>query len=274
MRIGARTTEISHVDRYIMTVPNSRFIEETVKNWHRSGLTRVKVYIDVAYNSDRDLVFKALLAAAQVYHPDILKHPPPKARFREFGDRSLLFRVVVFIKDPFKEPKVRNHLQKHIDINLRKYGIEIPFPQRDINLKIPQLDELVANLVKIYVPQQPKLYYPQPQDTSSGSEPLASIEELTIYDEYDWESLVSAMRGEHGVKIQARRYGLKVYSKVFLGSEAVAWLIQYEKATKAEAIAIGQMMIENNIIHHVLDEHDFKDEPLFYRFYLDEEDID
>lgn len=274
LRIGARTTEISHVDHYIMTVPNSRFIEETLKNWHRSGLTRVKVYVDVAYNSDRDLVYKALLAAAQVYHPDILKHPPPKARFREFGDRSLLFRVVVFIKDPFKEPKVRNHLQKHIDINLRKYGIEIPFPQRDINLKIPQLDELVANLVKIYVPQQPKLYYPQPQDTSSGSEPLASIEELTIYDEYDWESLVTAMRGEHGVKIKDRRYGLKVYPKVFLGSEAVAWLIQYEKATKAEAIAIGQMMIENNIIHHVLDEHDFKDEPLFYRFYLDEDDID
>ena len=274
LRIGARTTEISHIDRYIMTVPNSRFIEETIKNWHRSGLIRVKVYVDVAYDSDRDLVYKALLAAAQVYHPDILKHPPPKARFRNFGDRSLLFRVVVFIKDPFKEPKVRNHLQKHIDINLRKYGIEIPFPQRDINLKIPQLDELIANLAKVYAPQQPQLYYPQPQVKSSERQLPLPLEDLIIKDEYNWESLVEAMRGEHGVNIQDRRYGLKVYSKVFLGSEAVSWLIQHEKATKAEAIAIGQMMIEQNIIHHVLDEHDFKNDPLFYRFYLDEEDID
>ena len=57
-----------------------------------------------------------------------------------------------------------------------------------------------------------------------------------------------------------------------MGSEAVSWLIQHEKATLAEAIAIGQLMIEQNIIHHVLDEHDFKNEPLFYRFYLDEND--
>ncbi|WP_019504789.1 mechanosensitive ion channel domain-containing protein [Pleurocapsa sp. PCC 7319] len=269
LHIGARTTEISHIDRHIMTIPNSRFIEETVRNWHRSGLTRVKVYVDVAYDSDRDLVYKALLAAAQVYHPDILKHPPPKAKFRNFGDRSLLFRVVVFIKDPFKEPKVRNHLQKHIDLNFRKYGIEIPFPQRDLNFNIPQLDELVANLVKIYAPSQPKLYYPQTK-TDSSDRQLSSVEELTIRDEYDWDSLVAAMRGEHGVSITDRRYGLKTYSKVFLGSEAVSWLIQYEKATLAEAIAIGQLMIEQNIIHHILDEHNFKNEPLFYRFYLDE----
>ncbi|MEM6612916.1 MAG: mechanosensitive ion channel domain-containing protein [Cyanobacteria bacterium P01_C01_bin.72] len=272
LHIGARTTEISHVDRHLMIIPNSRFIEETVKNWHRSGLTRVKVYVDVAYDSDRDLVYKALLAAAQVYHPDILKHPPPKAKFRNFGDRSLLFRVVVFIKDPFKEPKVRNHLQKHIDLNFRKYGIKIPFPQRDLNFNIPQLDELVANLAQTYASnQQPQLYYPQTK-IDSGDRQAADLEEPTVREEYDWDALIAAMRGEHGVEISDRRYGFKTYNQVFLGSEAVAWLIQYEKATLAEAVAIGQLMIEKNIIHHILDEHNFKNEPLFYRFYLDEKE--
>ena len=271
LHIGARTTEISHVDRHIMTIPNSLFIESTVKNWHRSGLTRVKVYADVAYDSDRDLVYKALLAAAQVHHPDILKHPPPKAKFREFGDRSLLFRVVVFVKDPFKEPKVRNHLQKQIDLNFRKYGIEIPFPQRDVNFKIPQLDELVANLVRIYAPSQPKLYYPQTK-MDSGDRQVSLEKEIMIREEYDWDTLVAAMRGKNGVSIANRRYGLKTYERVFLGSEAVSWLIQYEKATLAEAILIGKLMIEQNIIHHILDEHNFKNEPLFYRFYLDEND--
>ena len=269
LRIGTRTTEISHVDRYIITIPNSRFIESTVKNWHRSGLTRVKVYVNVAYDSDRDLVYKALLAAAQVHHPDILKHPPPKAKFRNFSEDSLLFRVVVFIKNPFKEPQVRNHLQKHIDFNFRKYDIKIPFPQRDINFNIPQLDELINNLVKTYAPSQPKLYYPQAKtDLDNAQFPL--VEELTVYDEYDWDALVSAMRSEHGISIADRRYGLKTYSKVFLGSEAVSWLIRHEKATLAEAIAIGKLMVKQNIIHHILDEHNFKNEPLFYRFYLDE----
>lgn len=44
----------------------------------------------------------------------------------------------------------------------------------------------------------------------------------------------------------------------------------HERATREEAILMGQLMLEQGIIHHVLDEHNFKDEPLFYRFYNDE----
>ena len=269
LRIGVRTTDISHVDRHIMTIPNSQFIEETVKNWNRSGLNRVKLYVDVAYDSDRDLVYKALLSAAQVYHPDILKHPPPKVKFRNFGERSLEYRVVVFIKDPLKEPKVRNHIQLKIDQNFRKYQIEIPYPQRDVHFKVPQLEKLIANLVQIYTPPQQKIYYPNTAKKESIAVPTA--EELTIRDEHNWDELIDAMHGVSGLEIKDRRYGLKTYSQVFTGSEAVSWLIKHEKATKAEAIAIGKLMIEQRIIHHVLDEHNFKDEALFYRFYIDEQ---
>lgn len=270
LRIGARTTDISHVDRHILTVPNSRFIEETVKNWNRSGLNRVKVYVNVAYNSDRELVYKTLLSAAQVYHPDILKHPPPKVKFRNFSEGSLLFRVVVFIKDPLKEPKVRNHIQLNIDKNFRKYGIEIPFPQRDIHFKVPQLDELVANLTTQYKPTQTEIYQPNKPAAKKNTVALPTSEELTIQEEYNWQELIATMRGIDGLEIKDRRYGLKTYHKVFSGTEAVNWLIEREKATRTEAIEIGKMMVKQRIIHHVLNEHDFKDEPLFYRFYLDE----
>jgi hypothetical protein len=47
--------------------------------------------------------------------------------------------------------------------------------------------------------------------------------------------------------------------------------MKYEKSTREEAILMGQLMVQQGIIHHVLDEHDFKDELLFYRFYLDED---
>ena len=271
VRIGARTTDISHVDRHIMTVPNSRFIEDTVKNWNRSGLNRVKVYVDVAYKSDRDLVYKVLLSAAQVYHPDILKHPPPKVKLRQFNEQSLLFRVVVFIKDPLKEPKVRNHIQLNIDRNFRKYGIEIPFPQRDIHLKVPQLDNLVANLTQKYAPSQTPLYYPRKSKINPNSTIVSTSEDLTIQEEYNWDELITQMHGETGLPIKDRRYGLKTYQQVFTGIEAVAWLMEREKATRAEAIEIGKIMVKQGIIHHVLDEHDFKDEALFYRFYIDEQ---
>jgi small-conductance mechanosensitive channel len=263
-RIGARTTEISHIDRYIITLPNSQFIEGEVLNWNRSGLTRVKTYVGVSYDSDIDLVYKVLQAASQVEHPDILRHPPPKVKFRGFGESELRFRVVAFIQDPLKEPKVRNHLYNQIGKYLKKYGIEIPYPQRDLHLKTPEMSSVV----------QTGLQANYSDDHSQNillKTSTPSTEELTIREEYDWDAIVTAMRGENGVSIQDRRFQLKVFPQVFIGSDAVDWLMKHEKSTREEAIIMGQLMIQQGIIHHVLDEHDFEDEPLFYRFYADEE---
>ncbi|EAW37617.1 hypothetical protein L8106_16509 [Lyngbya sp. PCC 8106] len=260
-RIGVRTTEISHIDRYIITLPNSRFIEGEVINWNRSELTRVKTYVEVSYNSDIDFIYKVLQAASQVEHPDILRHPPPKVKFREFGESGLRFRVVAFIRDPLKEPKVRTHLYNQIEKHLRKYGIEIPFPQRDLHIKTPNLNPIIQSWV-----QSNGMDFPQLDAVTEKN----IIEEPIIQDEYNWDQIVTRMRGENGIEIKERRFQLKSFPKVFLGTDAVNWLMKFENSTRQEAILIGQLMVQKGIIHHVLDEHDFKDEPLFYRFYIDE----
>jgi len=89
--------------------------------------------------------------------------------------------------------------------------------------------------------------------------------------EYDWQAIVSQMRGPSGVEIKDRRSNLKSFDKCFVGSEAVDWLMEHEKATREEAILIGELMVSERLIHHVLDEQGFKDGPLFYRFYADED---
>ena len=263
-RIGARTTEVSHIDRYIVTVPNSRFIEGEVLNWNRSGLTRVKAYVGVSYQADIDYVYKVLQAAAQVEHPDILRHPPTKVKFRGFGESELQFRIVAFIRDPLKEPKVRTHLYNQIEKYLKKYGIEIPYPQRDLHVKTPTLNPMVKTWLKANQSE----FDAANLDLIPSTQPL---EEPIIKDEYDWDAIIAAMRGEHGVEIKDRRFQFKVFPKAFLGSDAVNWLMKHEKATREEAILIGQLMLQQGIIHHVVDEHDFEDEPLFYRFYQDED---
>ncbi|MGL5082125.1 MAG: mechanosensitive ion channel domain-containing protein [Microcoleaceae cyanobacterium] len=268
-RIGARTIEISHIDRYVITIPNSRFIEGEVLNWNRSGLTRVKVYADISYGIDFELIHRVLLAAAQAPHPDILRHPPPKAQFRGYQASSLKFRIVVFIRDPLKEPKVRTHLYNQIEYHLRKYNIEVPFPQQDLHIKVPQLDQAIATWVQINAPEDDGL-----KAASNLEQSTTLLPELPIVqDEYDWEAIAAAMRGENGVEIKDRRFRLRVFAKTFLGSDAVNWLMINEQATRPEAIMIGQLMVKQHMIHHALDEHDFKDEPLFYRFYADEIDL-
>ncbi|WP_426581399.1 mechanosensitive ion channel domain-containing protein [Dapis sp. BLCC M229] len=257
-RIGARTTDISNIERYIITIPNSRFIEGEVLNWNRSGLTRVKTYVKIPYGTDIDFVYKILLAAAQVEHPDILRHPPPKVKFREYTEDGLQFRVVAFIRDPLKQPKVRTHLYNQIERYLRKYGVEVARPQQDLHLK--DLDPEIYAWMRSQTPVEYRLL---PQE-------IPSIELPPIKEEYDWEVISSAMRGENGVSIKDRRFQFKLFKKVFLGSEAVEWLMINERATREEAILMGELMLQQGIIHHVFDEHNFKDEPLFYRFYNDE----
>ena len=254
-RIGARTTDISNVERYIITIPNSRFIEGEVLNWNRSGITRVKAYVKIPYGTDIDFVYKVLLAAAQVEHPDILRHPPPKVKFREYVENGLQFRMVAFIRDPLKQLEVRTHLYKQIEKYLRKYGVEVARRRQDIHLK----------------DLEPEIYGGERSQTSAEdrllSQEMLSIEPPSIKEEYDWEAISTAMGGENGVSIKDRRFQFKLFKNVFLGSEAVEWLMINERATREEAILMGELMLQQGIIHHVLDEHNFKDEPLFYRFY-------
>ncbi|MGK7902590.1 MAG: mechanosensitive ion channel domain-containing protein [Hormoscilla sp.] len=269
-RIGPRVTEISTIERVIVIIPNSRFIEGEVQNWNRSGLTRVKVYVGVAYGVEMELVYKVLLAAgqaAQAMHPDILRHPPPKVKFRGFGDSALNFRVVVFIRNPLSEPKVRTLLYNRVEADLRKYNIEIPFPQRSLQVNIPQFEDLAASWQG--QTDRPEFYYREraARDDKDNDIPAPPV----LQPEYDWQAIASQMRGPEGVEIKDRRSGLKLFSKCFVGCEAVDWLMENEKATRPEAITIGELMVSEGLIHHVLDEHGFKDEPLFYRFYADED---
>ncbi|XP_041357478.1 DEP domain-containing mTOR-interacting protein-like [Gigantopelta aegis] len=73
-------------------------------------------------------------------------------------------------------------------------------------------------------------------------------------------------------KIASRRYHLRIYKACFVGTDAVDWLIQTRHAhTRDEAIASMRILQDHLVIHHVCDEHVFKDEYLFYRFRRDDD---
>lgn len=74
--------------------------------------------------------------------------------------------------------------------------------------------------------------------------------------------------------IRDRKYGLppKTYEKCFVGIEAVARLVEEGIAgSEGDAVRIGNMLLNAGVIHHVVDEHPFKNEKLFYRFLSDED---
>jgi potassium efflux system protein len=76
------------------------------------------------------------------------------------------------------------------------------------------------------------------------------------------------MNPKTGVTIKDRRYHFRVYHSCFVGSEAVDWMVkEFNLKNRNDAVLLGQLLGKRGAFHHVVNEHPFKDDFLFYRFY-------
>lgn len=142
--ISVRATEIQLFDRKTLILPNSDLINQPVSNWmHRNTLGRVTISVGVSYASDPQKVRDMLLDIA-ADHPRILGNPEPFVSFDDFGASSLDFTLYAFLADIGYGLTVRTELRMAIVERFRAAGIEIPFPQRDVNVRMmrPETDIL------------------------------------------------------------------------------------------------------------------------------------
>lgn len=78
--------------------------------------------------------------------------------------------------------------------------------------------------------------------------------------------IASRMQGRGGVSVRNRRYRFRRYENCFVGLEAVDWMMAEFSLSRPQAIRLGERLHAHRLIRHVLDEHDFADDRLFYRF--------
>ena len=134
-KISVRSTQIETFDRAMVVVPNSELIAGSVLNWTHSNETgRVRVSVGVSYDTDPKRVERLLLKVGKS-HEMALKSPEPFVRFQQFGDSSLDFDLIIYVRDKNYMFQVRSELHYSIFELFKKEGIEIPFPQRDLNIK-------------------------------------------------------------------------------------------------------------------------------------------
>ncbi|XP_068064221.1 phosphatidylinositol 3,4,5-trisphosphate-dependent Rac exchanger 1 protein isoform X3 [Anomalospiza imberbis] len=85
------------------------------------------------------------------------------------------------------------------------------------------------------------------------------------------EKLYQMMMSKKVNLIKDRRRKLSTVPKCFLGNEFVSWLSEIGEISKPEeGVNLGQALLENGIIHHVSDKHQFKNEQVMYRFRYDD----
>ncbi len=138
--IHIRATRITTNDNIDILVPNSEFVTNNVVNWTlRETSRRLRVPFGVAYGTDKERVKQAALeAAAEVPFTLTLDGPRmPQVWLTGFGDSSLDFALVVWLNaEAVKRPSaVTAAYNWALHSALENYGIEIPFPQRDLHVK-------------------------------------------------------------------------------------------------------------------------------------------
>ncbi len=138
--INMRSTLITTNDNIDIIVPNSEFVNGQVINWTLNEATRrIHVPFGVAYGTNKEMVRKAVLEAADLVSYTVRGNEKrkPQVWFVGFGASSLDFELVVWVgPDSVSRPgTVQAAYLWEIHTALYKYQIEIPFPQNDLHLR-------------------------------------------------------------------------------------------------------------------------------------------
>ena len=122
-------------DRKEVIVPNKSFVTGQVINWALSNtVTRLVVYVGVAYGSDLDLVKRLLLQAAHE-QPSVLKDPEPRALFLTFGASTLDHELRVYVGQVSERNDTLDALNRRVNELFAENNIDIAFNQLDIFIK-------------------------------------------------------------------------------------------------------------------------------------------
>ena len=130
--IGLFATIIDTFDNVYISVPNSTIWSSTIVNHSRYNTRRMDIDIGVSYDSNIDLVLKTLLTMAE--DERVLKKPSPQGLVVNYGDSSITVRLRLYAKNSVYW-ELYWDLMKKTKNTLDKANIEIPFPQRVIEIK-------------------------------------------------------------------------------------------------------------------------------------------
>ncbi len=134
-RINIRATTIMNFDRQEVLLPNRSLITREVTNWTRGDtINRLIIPIGVSYDADPEEVSKVLLEIAKA-DDRVMTDPGPQVLFMAHGASSLDFELRCFVPNPGVKLDLMDSLNKTINREFRKRGIEIPYPQRDLHIR-------------------------------------------------------------------------------------------------------------------------------------------
>ena len=133
-KMGIRATRVRNDDNIEIIVPNQDLFGSQVTTVTGTDTTmRVHIPAGASYNDDPDKVIAVLEEVAQGY-PNRLPDKDVAVVLTNFGDSAIDYDIRIWIDRMEVGPgAVRVQINRLIQKAFEEHGIEMPFPQRDVN---------------------------------------------------------------------------------------------------------------------------------------------
>jgi small-conductance mechanosensitive channel len=134
--INWRNTTIRQIAGNLVIVPNSRFADAILTNYHRPAQDlSVIVQVRVGYDCDLDRVERVTVEVAHEVMAEVeggVGDHRPSVRFHTFGESSIDFSVALRTREFADQYLVVHEFIKRLHRRYRREGIAIPFPVRTL----------------------------------------------------------------------------------------------------------------------------------------------
>ena len=181
--IGLRSTKIYDiVNHVIIIIPNNALANQNILNLTKPDrYYRLRIEVGVSYDSNPDEVEAALLEVAKE-NPNIEQDDPtrkPLVRFQNFGDSTLNFALVAWIKNVIKMRQINSDLHHQVFAKLRAEKIVIAFPQRDVHLFHEGAPQAASEDKKVNTTyEESQEIVPEPSTSDESNEVTELVEDL------------------------------------------------------------------------------------------------
>jgi len=126
-KINALFTEIEEFDGVIFNIPNVRFFEENVRNFHTNDKRRIDVEVVVAYDTDIVQAKKILMQVISNF-PNILQAPAADIIVDNLWERWIVLKLRFWINSAENYITLRSNITETVNLAFKQTGIVIPYP--------------------------------------------------------------------------------------------------------------------------------------------------
>ncbi|MFB3903365.1 MAG: cyclic nucleotide-binding domain-containing protein [Acidobacteriota bacterium] len=140
-----RATKMRTKSGQFVVIPNSLVSKDIVVNYSNpSPVQRMNFSIGLPYEVPPNLAKRIALETCEEI-PSILKEPAPDVLLREYGESSINYSCRFWIDDFSRNDPIIDEFATLLYYRLKRAGISMPFPIRDIRITQPVAQDLTAD---------------------------------------------------------------------------------------------------------------------------------